>query len=388
MAKFNFDEIVDRKNTYSLKWDFNKERHHNDDELPMWVADMDFKLPDVIINPLIDKVNEGIFGYSDPKDDLYEAISNWYLRSHETIIDKSSIIINPSVVFSICNLIRILTKENDYIIINEPVYYPFKESIILNNRKAISSNLIIINDKYVVDYDDFEDKIKKYNVKLYILCSPHNPVGRVWDKDELIKLIDICNRNNVRIIADEIHADFCYNKKFTSSLAIDDNVIVVNAPTKTFNYPGFKLSYVIINNKDIYDKYKKELDRVGYSQQSIMGIVATIAAYNNGREWLDEVKDYIWNNILYIKSFIDNKLPKIKFIIPEGTYLIWLDFREYKLKNNELRNLIKKAKLWLDDGVIFGKSGEGFERINVATSRSNIDKMLNSLCEAINSLEI
>ena len=388
MAKFNFDEIVDRKNTYSLKWDFNKERHHNDDELPMWVADMDFKLPDVIINPLIDKVNEGIFGYSDPKDDLYEAISNWYLRSHETIIDKSSIIINPSVVFSICNLIRILTKENDYIIINEPVYYPFKESIILNNRKAISSNLIIINDKYVVDYDDFEDKIKKYNVKLYILCSPHNPVGRVWDKDELIKLIDICNRNNVRIIADEIHADFCYNKKFTSSLAIDDNVIVVNAPTKTFNYPGFKLSYVIINNKDIYDKYKKELDRVGYSQQSIMGIVATIAAYNNGREWLDEVKDYIWNNILYIKSFIDNKLPKIKFIIPEGTYLIWLDFREYKLKNNELNNLIKKAKLWLDDGVIFGKSGEGFERINVATSRSNIDKMLNSLCEAINSLEI
>ena len=388
MAKFNFDEVIDRRNTYSLKWDFSEERHHNNDELPMWVADMDFKLPDVIINPLINKAKEGIFGYSDPKDDLLSSIANWYLNSHNTIINKSSIIINPSVVFSICSLIRILTKENDYVIINEPVYYPFKESIITNNRKAISSDLIIKDGKYVIDYEDFENKIIKYNVKLYILCSPHNPVGRVWDKEELLKIIDICNRNNVRIIADEIHADFCYNKKFTSLLSLDDNVIVVNAPTKSFNIPAFKISYVIINDKDIYNEYKKELDRVGYSQQSIMGIVATIASYNYGREWLNEVKDYIWNNILYIKSFLDDKLPKIKFIIPDGTYLIWLDFREYKLKNNELRDLMKKAKLWLDDGIIFGKSGEGFERINVATSRSNIDKMLNSLYEAINSLEI
>lgn len=383
MAKFNFDEVIDRKNTYSLKWDFNEERHHNIDDLPFWVADMDFKLPDVIIKPLIDKAKEGIFGYSEPKDDLYESISNWYLKSHNIKVDKSNIIINSSVVFSICSLIRILTKENDYIIINEPVYYPFKESIILNNRKPISSDLILKDNKYVIDYDDFENKIKNNNVKLYILCSPHNPVGRVWDYDELKRVIDICNKYNVKIISDEIHADFIYNKKFTSALNIDNNVIVVNAPTKSFNFPGFKLSYVIINDKNIYNEFKIELDRIGYSQQSIMGIVATIAAYNSGREWLDEVKNYIWNNILYIKSFINEKLPKIKFIIPEGTYLIWLDFRDYKLKNNELRDLIKKAKLWLDDGIIFGKPGEGFERINVATSRANIDKMLNSLYEAI-----
>lgn len=387
MAKFNFDEIINRKNTYSLKWDFNKERNHDEDELSMWVADMDFKLPDDVINPLISKVNEGIFGYSDVKDDLLESISNWYLKSYNTKVDKLSIIINPSVVFSICSLIRILTKENDYIIINEPVYYPFKESIILNNRKAISSDLIIEDNKYVIDFEDFENKIKKYNVKLYILCSPHNPVGRVWDKEELLRIIDICNKNNVKIISDEIHADFCYNKKFTSILALDDNAIVVNAPTKSFNIPAFKISYAIINDKNIYNEYKKELDRVGYSQQSIMGIIATIAAYNNGRLWLEEVKKYIWNNILYIKSFIVEKLPKIKFIVPEGTYLIWLDFREYKLKNNELRDLMKKAKLWLDDGFIFGRAGEGFERINVATNRSNIDKMLNSLYGAINNLK-
>ena len=382
----NFDEVINRRNTNSLKWDFYKERGHSDSELPMWVADMDFKLPDNIINPIIDKVKEGIFGYSDPKDDLFDSIINWQFRHNGLKINKEDIIINPSVVFSICTLINILTNEGDSILINEPVYYPFKSSIIDNNRKAINSNLIMDNNKYVFDFIDFEQKIKDYNVKLFILCNPHNPVGRVWSEEELNKIINICLKNSVYIISDEIHSDFCYHKRFNSALLFNDKVIVVTAPTKTFNIPGLKISYTIIKDPLIRTKYYKELDKVGYSQQSIIGMVATKAAYNNGDLWLKELKDYIWDNILHIKEYLDKYLPKIKFIIPEGTYLVWLDFNRYNLSASELKELIKKANLWFDDGIIFGRSGSGFERINVATTRYNIDIMLNSLYKVFKDL--
>ena len=382
----NFDEVINRRNTNSLKWDFYKERGHSDSELPMWVADMDFKLPDNIINPIIDKVKEGIFGYSDPKDDLFDSIINWQFRHNGLKINKEDIIINPSVVFSICTLINILTNEGDSILINEPVYYPFKSSIIDNNRKAINSNLIMDSNKYVFDVIDFEQKIKDYNVKLFILCNPHNPVGRVWSEEELNKIINICLKNSVYIISDEIHSDFCYHKRFNSALLFNEKVIVVTAPTKTFNIPGLKISYTIIKDPLIRTKYYKELDKVGYSQQSIIGMVATKEAYNNGDLWLKELKDYIWDNILHIKEYLDKYLPKIKFIIPEGTYLIWLDFNRYNLSASELKELIKKANLWLDDGIIFGRSGSGFERINVATTRYNIDIMLNSLYKVFKDL--
>lgn len=379
MPKYNFDLIVDRKNTYSLKWDFAEERGKKEGILPFWVADMDFKLPDEILNPLIDKIKEGIFGYSDPKDDYYEALISWYLKHYKVNIKKENIIINSSVVSSICSLIRILTKENDAIIINEPVYYPFKSSIVDNKRKAVSSDLIFDGNKYKIDYIDFENKIINNNVKAYILCNPHNPVGRVWDKEELKRIIDICNKHNVFIISDEIHADFCYEKEFTSILNFNANYAIVSALTKTFNIPGFKIAHTIIPNKDIYNEYKKELDRIGYSQQSIMGLVASKSAILYGEEWLKELKEYLWNNILYIDNYLKTYLPKIKLIKPEGTYLIWLDFKEYNLTHKELSGLIDKANLWLDDGIIFGKSGNGFQRINIATTKNNVDLMLKSL---------
>lgn len=383
----NFDLEIKRNNTNSLKWDFYEERGKNKDYLPLWVADMDFKLPDEILNPLIKRINHGIFGYTDPKDDYYKVVANWFERHYRINIKKDNIIVNPSVVFSICTLIKILTKELDSIIINEPVYYPFKSSIIDNNRKAIISNLVLNNNKYQIDYNDFEDKIIKNNVKLYILCNPHNPVGRVWDKEELEKIINICNKHNVFIISDEIHSDFVYNKEFYSIARFDyKNISIVTGPTKTFNIPGLKISNTIVFNDDLKKLYLKELDKIGYSQQSTLGIEATIAAYKYGDEWLNELKKYIYNNIIYIDIFIKEKLPKIHFIKPEGTYLIWLDFNEYNLKLKELEELIDKSKLWLDSGAIFGKAGIGFERINVATTRKNIDIMLNRLYETFKDL--
>ena len=388
MANYNFDEIIDRHDTNSLKWDFNIERKRDKDLLPFWVADMDFKLPEIIINPIIERVKHGIFGYSEPKDDYYLAVHNWFLNQYGINIDKSNIIVGPSVVFSICTLIKILTEKNDAIIINEPVYYPFKASIISNNRKCVSSDLILKDGNYIIDFDDFEKKIVDNNVKLYILCNPHNPVGRVWNMDELNNIVRICNKHNVFIISDEIHADFVYNTKFNSiGLFNNKNTVIVSAPTKTFNIPGLKISNTIIYDKKIYNNYLLELDRIGYSQQSVLGLVATTNAYNYGLDWVKEVKEYIYNNILYIDKYLKEKLPKIKLIIPEGTYLIWLDFKAYNLSHKEIDNIINnKAKLWLDSGIIFGKSGSGFERINVATNRDNINKMLEALYNAFKEL--
>ena len=386
MPNYNFDEFINRKNTYSLKWDFAVERGKESGVLPFWVADMDFKLPDEILNPLISKIKEGVFGYSDPKDDYYEALISWYLKHYKVNIKKEKIIINSSVVSSICSLIRITTKENDMIIINEPVYYPFKSSIIDNNRKVVSSDLIFDGTKYKIDFIDFENKIKDNNVKAYILCNPHNPVGRVWDKDELEKIVSICNKYNVFIISDEIHADFCYEKEFISIANFKSNYAIVSALTKTFNIPGFKIAHTIIPNEIIYKEFKKDLDRIGYSQQSIMGLVATKTAILNGEKWLNELKEYLWNNILYVDNFLKTYLPKIKLIKPEGTYLIWLDFNEYKLTHKRLSDLIEKANLWLDDGIIFGRSGKGYQRINIATSKANIDLMLKSLYEVFKRL--
>ena len=383
----DFDLEIDRRNTDSLKWDFAEERGKDSKYLPLWVADMDFKLPDEVINPLIERIKHGIFGYTDPKADYYDAISNWFEKHYKININKNNIIVNPGVVFSICTLIKVLTNESDSIIINEPVYYPFKSSIIDNKRKAIISNLVLKNNKYVIDYEDFENKIINNNVKLFILCNPHNPVGRVWDKEELEIIISICKSHNVFIISDEIHSDFVYKKEFYSIARFNyKNIAIVTGPTKTFNIPGLKISNAIVFNDDLKKSYLKELDRIGYSQQSSLGIVASINAYKYGDVWLNELKKYIYDNILYIEEFINNKLPKIKFIKPEGTYLIWLNFNEYGLDLKELEELIDKAELWLDSGAIFGKAGIGFERINVATTRKNIDLMLNNLFNVFKDL--
>ena len=388
MGKYNFDEVINRFNTSSLKWDFNLERGKQKDILPFWVADMDFRLPNEILDPLESKLRQGVFGYTECSSEYFNAVINWFDRHYNLKITKENIIVSPSVVFSICTLIRILTKEKDSIIINEPVYYPFKESINVNNRKTIISNLIRVNDKYVIDYDDFEKKIIDNNVKLYILCNPHNPVGRVWDKLELEKVIDICRKHNVFIISDEIHADFVYDKTFNSiGLFNYKKSCIVSAPTKTFNIPGLKIANTIIFDKELYSSYKLELDRIGYSQQSYFGIYATIYSYTYGEAWLKELKEYIYDNIIYIDNYLKEKLPKIKLIKPEGTYLIWLDFSNYNLTDKKIDDLIiNKAKLWFDRGLIFGSSGSKYQRINIATSRSLIDKMLESLYNTFKDL--
>ena len=379
MGNYNFDLEVNRYNTNSLKYDIKRGRP--DGIFPLWVADTDFKSPDFLINALIAKANHGIFGYSEPLDSYFVALKGWYKRQYGVSIDTSKVKLTNGVVFSICQLIRSVTKENDSIIINEPVYYPFKSSILANNRKVVINELLNIDNKYYIDFNDFEQKIIDNNVKAYILCNPHNPVGRAWSEEELIKLFDICKKHNVYVISDEIHGDFVFNGSFNTAYKyLKNNFSICSALTKTFNIPGLQIAHTYISDEEVLEKFNHELDVVGYSQLSIFGLVASETLFNEGDEYLKELKDYLWNNILFIKKYLEEKLPKLKLIVPEATYLVWIDFREYGLSVKELRNkIINECNLWLDDGIIFGKSGSGFQRINIALPRKRLEIALDNL---------
>lgn len=388
--KYNFNEIIDRKGTDSLKYDFAVERGLPKDVLPLWVADMDFPVEDHIKEALIKASEHAIFGYSDTKDDYFEVLSSWYERRFFWKVKKEWLVKTPGVVFAIAMAIQALTKENEAIIIQEPVYYPFSSTIRANNRKLVINNLVLKKDKYHIDFVDFEKKIIENNVKLFILCSPHNPVGRVWTREELHKLANICLKHKVYIFSDEIHSDLVYEKDTHTIFAnlgkdVEDSCIVATAPSKTFNIAGLQVSNIWIANKKMRDSFKEAIDRAGYSQLNNMGLIATKVAYKYGEEWLEELKIYLKSNIDFVRKFLKDKLPNIKLIEPEGTYLLWLDCRELGLSEKERQGLIQnKAKLWLDTGTMFGKAGAGFERINIACPRKTLEEAMNRLKEAIN----
>ena len=388
--KYNFNEIIDRKGTDSLKYDFAVERGLPKDVLPLWVADMDFPVEDHIKEALIKASEHAIFGYSDTKDDYFGVLSSWYERRFFWKVKKEWLVKTPGVVFAIAMAIQALTKENEAIIIQEPVYYPFSSTIRANNRKLVINNLVLKKDKYHIDFVDFEKKIIENNVKLFILCSPHNPVGRVWTREELQKLANICLKHKVYIFSDEIHSDLVYEKDTHTIFAnlgkdVEDSCIVATAPSKTFNIAGLQVSNIWIANKKMRDSFKEAIDRAGYSQLNNMGLIATKVAYKYGEEWLEELKIYLKSNIDFVRKFLKDKLPNIKLIEPEGTYLLWLDCRELGLSEKERQGLIQnKAKLWLDTGTMFGKAGAGFERINIACPRKTLEEAMNRLKEAIN----
>ena len=388
--KYNFNEIIDRKGTDSLKYDFAVERGLPKDVLPLWVADMDFPVEDHIKEALIKAAEHAIFGYSDTKDDYFEVLSSWYERRFFWKVKKEWLVKTPGVVFAIAMAIQALTKENEAIIIQEPVYYPFSSTIRANTRKLVINNLVLKKDKYHIDFVDFEKKIVENNVKLFILCSPHNPVGRVWTREELQKLANICLKHKVYIFSDEIHSDLVYEKDTHTIFAnlgkdVEDSCIVATAPSKTFNIAGLQVSNIWIANEKMRDAFKEAIDRAGYSQLNNMGLIATKAAYKYGEEWLEELKIYLKSNIDFVREFLKDKLPNIKLMEPEGTYLLWLDCRELGLSEKERQGLIQnKAKLWLDTGTMFGKAGAGFERINIACPRKTLEEAMNRLKEAIN----
>jgi cystathionine beta-lyase len=378
MKQYDFDKVVDRKNTNSLKYDFAVERGRPKDILPLWVADMDFKTPDEVIDALIKKAQHGIFGYSEPKEEYFSALHNWFLTQHNWDVDAKKCALSCGVVYAICTLIQILTKEGDGVIICQPVYYPFEESVVENKRKLIISQLVNNDGNYTIDFEDFENKIVQNDVKLFILCNPHNPVGRVWTKEELERLGDICLKHNVFVISDEIHADFTYSG-YTHTVfstvkpEFEKHCAICTAPTKTFNLAGLHIANTYIYDDKVRADFKAQLNRQGYSQSNVMGIIGCQAAYEYGAEWLGQLKKYLQSNLDFVRSYLKENLPKIKLTEPQGTYLLWLDCSALGLSDRELKNIIiNKAGLWLDDGYIFGKGGSGFQRINIACPQETL----------------
>lgn len=388
----NFDQIIDRKNTNSIKYDFAKERGKREDLIPLWVADMDFPTPPQVIDTLVNVSRHGIFGYTEMKEDYFQVLKKWFAKHYNWHISPSWLVKTPGIVYAISMAIRAYTKEDDAVIIQRPVYYPFSDSIISNKRKLVNSPLVYENGAYHIDFDDFEHKIIENKVKLFILCNPHNPVGRVWTKDELIKLGDICVKHNVLVVSDEIHADFIYpgfeHNVFANLKPEFGNItITCTAPSKTFNLAGLQTSNIFIINHDLKVAFKEEIRKSGYSQLNTMGLYACKAAYEYGEEWLEELKKYLHGNLEYVSSFLEKELPMLHLVKPQGTYLIWIDFNNLHLSEEELEAFITdKAKLWLDGGTMFGPEGLGFQRINIACPRKILEQSLQQLKDAVLSL--
>ena len=384
---YEFNKITDRHNTNAVKLDLAVARGKPADVLPLWVADMDFPTAPEILQALHEKINHGIFGYSVPNERFYEAVKNWQKSEHNYDVERRWIVTTPGVVFAITSAIRAFTKENEAVIIQTPVYYPFKNMIEANNRKLVTSSLFEKDGKWHIDFEDFEKKIIENNIKLFILCSPHNPVGRVWTREELLRLGDICVRHGVVVVSDEIHQDFVFKGSHVVFASIkkefEDISITCTSPSKTFNLASMMMANNFIPNRELRHKFKKQLDAAGTSQLGVMGLVACEAAYSHGEEWYRHVVDYISDNIEFVKNYVDNNLTGVKMIDIEGTYLVWLDFRGTGLAVEEIeRRVIHEAKLWLDSGKIFGDSGRGFERINVACPRSVLKEALDRLKKA------
>ena len=385
----DFNVFINRKDTNSLKYDFMTERGKPENLLPLWVADMDFQTAPAILERLEQTVKHGVFGYSETKEPYYDAVAGWYELHFDWRIEKDWLIKTPGVVFALAAAVRAFTKEMDGVLIQQPVYYPFSEVILDNDRVLVNNSLKLTDGHYEIDFEDFEKKIVEYQVKLFLLCSPHNPVGRVWKEWELKRIGDICLKHRVIVVSDEIHSDFVYpghRHQVFANLGTEyaDITVTCTAPSKTFNLAGLQISNIIISNPVLRRKYLKAVAAAGYSQANLMGIIACQAAYELGEDWLSGLKEYLLENLNFLRAYLREKLSEIKLIEPEGTYLLWLDFRELNLTEREREWLIvEKAGLWLDSGAMFGPDGDGFERINIACPRETLAKALKQLEEAV-----
>lgn len=389
--KYDFDKVIDRTNTNCLKYDFGAERKHRTDLLPLWIADMDFRLPEQIISDIQNAAAHGIFGYSEVKDDYFEPLQQWFANNFNWNVEQEWLTKTPGVVYAIALAIMAFTNEGDAVLIQQPVYYPFSECIEDNKRKLINSQLVYQDGRYSIDFEDFEAKIISENVKLFLLCSPQNPTGRVWTIEELKKIGDICLKHDVIVVSDEIHCDFTYpgnsHTIFASiSEAFAANSIICTSPSKTFNMAGMQVSNIFIPDSEKRYLFRRQLDASGYSQLNTLGLIACKSAYANGSEWLLQLKEYLQGNLEYVRNFLLERIPEIKLVEPEGTYLIWLDCSALGLSYKELETLITdKAKLWLDGGVIFGRQTALFERINIACPRTTLVTAMENLEQAVRS---
>lgn len=393
MEKFCEKNSIDRLGTNSLKWDALDKRYGDKDLIAMWVADMEFKTPEVVIAAMEKRIKHGIFGYSYVPDSYYDSFIKWEKDEHNYEVNKEWMRFSTGVVTALYWLVNAFTNLSDSVIIITPVYYPFHNAVNDNGRKLITSELINTKGVYTIDFENFEKSIIENHVKLFIQCSPHNPVGRVWtEEEELDKVLSICKRHNVLVVSDEIHQDIIIgeNKQLPAAIVSGaryaDNLITVTSASKTFNLAGLLNCNIIISNEEIRAKYDAYAKTVNKTEVNIMGLTATEAAYNHGRKWLDSLLDVILYNYNHVKNRLSEETPKIIITPLEGTYLAWLDLRGYINPNDTKTFIQDKCRLAVDFGELFSEECKGFVRLNMATNPKYVEKAVDNIIKNINCL--
>ncbi len=385
--KYDFNKKVNRSNTSCIKWDYLNAFFGKNDLNAMWVADMDFKAPPEILKPIQKRAAHGVFGYTAKPDEFYSAVISWFKRRYDWDIEKDWIVTTPGVVPALNLTMQEFTKAGDGIIIQPPVYFPFKDSVKLNERILLDNTLVLRDGHYEVDWEDMEKKAE--SAEMFLFCSPHNPVSRVWTAEELERLGNICERHDLLVFSDEIHADIIFKPhKHIPTAKISNNLanrtIAAYATSKTFNLAGLQLSLNIIPNENIRERFKLTLERLHLCMSNIFGIVGTQAAYDYGEQWLDELLPYLRQNCLTVRNFLNENIPEITVIEPEGTFLLWLDCRNLGLDDEKLAAFfVQKAGLALTNGIMFGPGGSGFMRMNIGCPERNLIKGLKSLKKAM-----
>lgn len=388
--KYNFDEIIDRSGTSATKME-SLPKGCPDDALPLWVADMDFACAEPILKALHERIDKKIFGYTMyDTDECLGAVLNWYKKRYGWEEQKENLFFCGGIVSAYAVLLNLLTKEGEGVVIQRPIYYPFTMKANSNGRQIVDSPLIYADGNYTIDFDDLDKKMAEPNNKVLVFCSPHNPAGRVWTEEEIRKVVDICKKYDKWIICDEIHCDLLRcGMTFHPILKVApdyaDRIVVCTAPSKTFNLAGMKTSNIVIHNKELQAAWKELIGgKLSMNGAGTLGLTAMIAAYNEGEEWLEQLKEYLDGNFAYIDAFLKEHLPKAHMVPSEGTYLAWIDFNGYVDGDAEKLEEImqKKAKVALDEGYIFGDAGRGFERINIATPRSVVEDCMDRILKA------
>ncbi len=386
--KYNFDESIDRRGTSSIKWDYLDRVFKSNEVIPMWVADMDFEAPQPVVDAVVKRAKHGVYGYTEKPSSFYFSAVEWLKKRHGWDINSRWITACPGVVPTLNFSVLALTEPGDKVLLQSPVYPPFFAAIRNNGRELVDSPLKLQDGKYVMDFEDLKSKLEG-GVKLMLLCSPHNPTGRVWSREELETLGTLCAAYDVTIVSDEIHADLIYrNYSHTPMASISEELaqrtITCIAPSKTFNIAGLATSMIIIPNSTLKEKFSDYLNKLGIELTNLFGITALEAAYRHGEEWLAQVMDYLEGNLDFLVDYVNTYIPQIKLSRPEGTYLVWLDCRGLGMEHKELVDFfINKAHVGLNDGAAFGEKGSGFMRMNIACSRSLLEEALERIRQAV-----
>lgn len=387
----DFNKDVNRLGTFCTQWDYVEDRFGKADLLPFTISDMDLESPKEIVEALISRVNHSVYGYSRWNHDEFKgAVVNWYKKRFDYEFDKEYVVYSPSVIYSVAKMIEFYSEEGENVLVHAPAYDGFYKTIEGNNRNVIENKLMMENGEYQIDFKDFEEKCKVSAV--FLLCNPHNPTGRVWTEEELIKMINICEKHNVKIISDDIHMDITYKRKYTPILKLaknHDNIVICTAASKTFNIPALTGSYVIIPKEDIREKFLHRLKNMdALSSPSILGVIATISAYNDCEKWLEELLAHTKGNIEYVIEYLNNNIEELKCEMPDGAYFAWIDFSKLGVSSEELQEvLINEGKVAIMPGKTYGSGGENYIRLNVACSRAKVEEGLKRLKLSVDKIK-